>query len=276
LKDRKPGGKAPLLGLYISLLLRSRKKGQCLPLVIRRISLPGFGRLFADPLYLYRIMWEEIITLVKKEATLEWRQKYALNGILLYVISAVYITYLSVGVKSGTLQVPTWNALYWIIILFSSVNAVAKSFVQESQGRQLYYYIIASPEAIILSKTLYNTGLTWVLSLLGYLVFSVVMGNPVQDQTLFLSNLLLGSIGFSASLTMVSSIAGKAGNNGTLMAILSFPVLIPILLLTIQISQNAIDGLDRSVSTDKIITLLAINGLIGASSYILFPYLWKS
>ncbi|WP_035805282.1 heme exporter protein CcmB [Lunatimonas lonarensis] len=221
-------------------------------------------------------MWEEIITLVKKEATLEWRQKYALNGILLYVISAVYITYLSVGVKSGTLQVPTWNALYWIIILFSSVNAVAKSFIQESQGRQLYYYIIASPESIILSKTLYNTALTWVLSLLGYLVFSVVMGNPVQDQTLFLCNLLLGSIGFSASLTMVSSIAGKAGNNGTLMAILSFPVLIPILLLTIQISHNAIDGLDRSVSTDKIITLLAINGLIGASSYILFPYLWKS
>ncbi|WP_209332104.1 heme exporter protein CcmB [Lunatimonas salinarum] len=221
-------------------------------------------------------MRQEIITLVKKEATLEWRQKYALNGILLYVISAVYITYLSVGVKGGTLQVPTWNALYWIIILFSAVNAVAKSFIQESQGRQLYYYMIASPEAIILSKTIYNTGLTLLLSLLGYAVFSVIMGNPVQDQPMFLLNLLLGAVGFSSSLTMVSSIAGKAGNNGTLMAILSFPVLIPILLLTIQISQNAIDGLDRSVSYDKMITLLAINGLVGSSSYILFPYLWKS
>ena len=221
-------------------------------------------------------MMDEIIALVRKEATLEWRQKYALNGILLYVISTVYITYLSVGVKGGTVQVSTWNALYWIIILFSAVNAVAKSFIQENQGRQLYYYVIASPESIILSKILYNTGLTLVLSVLGYMVFSVVMGNPVQDQPMFLLNLLLSSIGFSSCLTMVSSIAGKAGNNGTLMAILSFPILIPMLLLAIQISKNAIDGLDRGISLDKIITLLAINGVVGATSYLLFPYLWKS
>lgn len=221
-------------------------------------------------------MMDEIIALVRKEATLEWRQKYALNGILLYVISTVYITYLSVGVKGGTVQVSTWNALYWIIILFSAVNAVAKSFIQENQGRQLYYYMIASPESIILSKILYNTGLTLVLSVLGYMVFSVVMGNPVQDQPMFLLNLLLSSIGFSSCLTMVSSIAGKAGNNGTLMAILSFPILIPMLLLAIQISKNAIDGLDRGISLDKIITLLAINGVVGATSYLLFPYLWKS
>jgi heme exporter protein B len=102
------------------------------------------------------------------------------------------------------------------------------------------------------------------------------MGNPVQDQPMFLLNLLLTAIGFSSCLTMVSAIAGKAGNNGTLMAILSFPILIPMLLVAIQISKNAIDGLDRGVSLDKVITLLAINGVVGATSYLLFPYLWKS
>lgn len=221
-------------------------------------------------------MWSEIIVLIKKELTLEWRQKYALNGILLYVVSAVFITYLSFGANQGALSIPTWNALYWIIILFSSVNAVAKSFVQEHQGRQLYYYMIASPEAIILSKIIYNTLLTLVLALLGYLVFSIILGNPVQDQTLFLVNLILGAVGFSACLTMVSGIASKAGNNATLMAILSFPLIIPILLMAINLSKHAIDGLDRGLSIDKIITLLAINAIIGATSYILFPYLWRS
>ncbi|GGF35060.1 heme exporter protein CcmB [Echinicola rosea] len=221
-------------------------------------------------------MWKEIIVLIKKEVTLEWRQKYALNGILLYVVSAVFITYLSVGAKQGTIAVPTWNALYWIIILFSSVNAVAKSFVQEHQGRQLYYYMIASPEGIIISKIIYNTMLTAVLAILGYLVFSVILGNPVQDQGLFVLNLLLGAIGFSACLTMVSGIASKASNNATLMAILSFPIIIPILLMAIRISKNAIDGLDRSVSADKLLTLLAINAIIGTTAYILFPYLWRS
>lgn len=221
-------------------------------------------------------MWNEIIVLIKKEITLEWRQKFALNGILLYVVSAVFITYLSVGAKQGNLSIPTWNALYWIIILFSSVNAVAKSFVQEHQGRQLYYYMIASPESIILSKIIYNTLLTLILALLGYTVFSIILGNPVQDQGMFILNLLLGSVGFSACLTMVSGIASKASNNATLMAILSFPIIIPILLMAIRISKNAIDGLDRGISLDKLFTLLAINAIIGATAYILFPYLWRS
>jgi heme exporter protein B len=148
--------------------------------------------------------------------------------------------------------------------------------VQEQQGRQLYYYMIASPESIILSKILYNTGLTLILALLGYGVFSVILGNPVQDQGLFLLNLVLGAMGFSASLTMVSGIASKAGNNATLMAILSFPVIIPILLMAIRISKNALDGLDWSVSADKLLSLFAINVLVAATSYLLFPYLWRS
>lgn len=221
-------------------------------------------------------MWNQVLVLISKEVTLEWRQKYALNGILLYVVSAVFITYLSVGAQQGTLAIHTWNALYWIIILFSAVNAVAKSFVQEHQGRQLYYYMIASPEAIILSKIIYNTLLTLILALLGYAVFSLILGNPVQDQGMFILNLILGAIGFSSCLTMVSGIASKAGNNGTLMAILSFPVIIPILLMAISISKNAIDGLDRGVSVEKLFTLLAINAIVGAVSYILFPYLWRS
>lgn len=221
-------------------------------------------------------MLKEIAVLIQKEITLEWRQKYALNGILLYVVSAVFITYLSVGAKQGNIGVPTWNALYWIIILFSAVNAVAKSFVQEHQGRQLYYYMIASPEAIIISKIIYNTLLTLVLALLGYLVFSLILGNPVQDQGMFLLNLILGAVGFSACLTMVSGIASKASNNATLMAILSFPVIIPILLMAIRVSKNAIDGLDWSVSLDKIVTLMAINVIVAVTAYILFPYLWRS
>jgi heme exporter protein B len=123
---------------------------------------------------------------------------------------------------------------------------------------------------------IYNTGLTLLLSLLGYGVFSLILGNQVQDQGLFLLNLVLGAMGFSASLTMVSGIASKAGNNATLMAILSFPIIIPILMMSIRISKNALDGLDWSVSVDKLLTLLAINAIVAVTGYILFPYLWKS
>ncbi len=60
------------------------------------------------------------------------------------------------------------------------------------------------------------------------------------------------------------------------MAVLSFPVVVSILLLAIRATKNCIDGLDPSVSYDELVTLFAINCLVGAVSYLLFPYIWRS
>jgi heme exporter protein B len=221
-------------------------------------------------------VYTETRALIKKEIVLEWRQRFALNGILLYLGSIVFLCYLSFGVKGNTLSPYVWNALFWIILLFTSVNAIAKSFMQERAGRLIYYYTIASPQAIIISKVIYNAGLMSILSLTGFVFYSIVLGNPVQDQLLFILNVMLGALGFSCTFTMVSGIASKAGGNATLMAILSFPIIIPLLLLLIKISKNALDGLDRGASWDELTMLLAINLMITALSYILFPYLWRS
>lgn len=218
----------------------------------------------------------EISALIQKEFLLEWRQKYALNGILLYLSSTIFVCYLSFAVRGNTLNPSTWNALFWIILLFTSVNAIAKSFINERSSRNLYYYTIASPQGIILSKILYNCLLMVFLSFTGFLFYAFVLGNPVQSISLFLLNILLGAIGFSCTLTLISGIASKANNSSTLMAILSFPIILPMLLLLIKISKNAIDGLNRSVSNDDILILCAVNVMLGALSYILFPYLWRS
>jgi len=86
---------------------------------------------------------------------------------------------------------------------------------------------------------------------------------------------LLGGLSFASTLTMVSGIASRAGNNFSLMAILSFPVVIPLLILLIKLSKNAMDGLDRSVSADEIVLLLAINVIVIVLALLLFPYLWR-
>jgi heme exporter protein B len=219
---------------------------------------------------------KEIQVLIKKEIILEWRQRYALNGMLLYVISTVVVTYMSFNLRGDSLSPITWNAIFWIIMLFTAVNAIAKSFNQERYGRFIYYYTLVSPQGIIISKILYNSLLMMFLALVGIIVYSIVLGNPVNDVGLFIAGLLLGALGFSTTLTLVSGVAVKAGNNSTLMAVLSFPVIIPLILMIIRVSKNAIDGLDRSASSSEIIVLLAVNAIVVTVSYLLFPYLWKS
>ncbi len=217
--------------------------------------------------------------LLKKEILLEWRSKYAFNGVLLYVVSTVFICYISFNLNAGFSGSSgykiVWNVLFWIIILFASVNAIAKSFMQESRGRLLYYYSIASPQAIILSKTIYNMVLMLLLSTLALIVYSVFFENTIGDVLFYFLAVILGAISFSTVFTMISAIASKAGNNGTLMAILSFPVIIPVILVLIRLSKRAMDGLDRSLSYGDIGVLAAINLIVITTALLLFPYLWR-
>ncbi|MEL7021359.1 MAG: heme exporter protein CcmB [Bacteroidota bacterium] len=216
-------------------------------------------------------LFAQIYFLLRKELRLEWRQKYAISGILLYVFSTIFIVY------SATIQVQanTWNPLFWIIVLFASVNAVVKSFVQESGQRALYYYQLVNPVAIILSKIMYNALLLVVLSILSWGVFSLVTIQPVKDTGLFFVALLLGGLGFSITLTFVSAISAKANNSATLLAILGFPLVIPILLTLLKISANALRLIqDTAVDTD-ILILVAIDILLLGLAVIMFPFLWR-
>ncbi len=227
--------------------------------------------------------------LFKKEILLEWRSKYAFNGVLLYVVSTVFVCYIAFNLTPGFSQMGgvkpgetvstgykiVWNVLFWIIMLFAAVNAIAKSFMQESRSRLLYYYTIASPQAIILSKTIYNILLMSLLSVLALIIYILFFPNTIGDPLFYFLAVILGSISFSTVFTMISAIASKAGNNGTLMSILSFPVVIPVILILVRLSKNAMDELDRSVSYNDIGALCAINAIVIATALLLFPFLWR-
>ncbi|TKC08318.1 ABC transporter permease [Pedobacter polaris] len=216
---------------------------------------------------------KQVKQLIRKEMLLEWRSKYALNGVLLYVVSTVFVCFLSFLNRPEKL---TWNALFWIIMLFASINAVAKSFLQESKGRHLYIYTLVSPTALIIAKTIYNSLLMIGLTLIALLFYCMVFDFPAGgDLLMYIVATILGSLTFATIFTMVSAIASKAGNGGMLMAILSFPIIIPVLILLIKLAKNAIDGLDRSVSLDDIGMVVIVNIMVMAVSLLLFPYLWR-
>ena len=217
-------------------------------------------------------MLERIQKLLLKEIQLELRQKYAINGIILYIVSTVFISYLSF---KSIISPPAWNALFWMILLFASVNASAKSFNAESRNRFLYIYSLISPQELIISKILYNILLMLMVSFICFACYSLFIGNLVEDTGLFLLNILLGSIGLSSLLTLVSAIASKTNNNFSIMAILSFPIIVPLLMVLIRISKNAVDGLSWSISNKLILTLGALDMVIIALVFMLFPYLWK-
>lgn len=210
--------------------------------------------------------------LIKKEFLLEFRQKSTLAGILVYIIATVFISALSF---KKIIHPTIWNALFWTIFMFISINVSSKSFIQETKGKALYNYLYYNPRQFILGKIIYNMLLMAVLSLLTFFFYSWFVGSMVQDLGMFLTALIFSSSAFSGVLSLMSAIASKANNNISLMAILSFPVLMPLLLVSVKLSKHAIDGLAWSVSYKYLLILIMLNFVVVALATLLFNYLWK-
>ncbi len=209
--------------------------------------------------------------IIRKDFLLEWRQKYSFYGILLYLISAVFAIYMLQDAPDAEM----WNAFYWIILLFVSVNAVAKSFLQESRQRNLYYYTLHHPVDIILSKLIYNVLLMLVMSLISYFLFIVLLGYPVQQSLYFMLLVVSGGISMGVLFTMLAAIASRAGGNSALIAILGFPLVVPQLILLSDLSKPLFMPMQVEAWWTFLAVLILLDILIITLSIILFPYLWS-
>jgi heme exporter protein B len=210
-------------------------------------------------------------TLLKKDILLEFRQQYTFFGILLYIASTTFVIYLTMGQPEDKV----WNGLYWVILLFICINAVARSFLQEGKGRMLYFYTIASPIQFIFSKLIYNSLLMMLMSGLSLFLFTILLGNPLQHSLLFFGISCLGGISLSLVFSFLAAIASKASQPSAIMAILGFPLIIPQLLLLMKIANIAFSDIIQNGLPQLIGLLCGFDAMIIALAYILFPFLWK-
>ncbi len=202
---------------------------------------------------------------------MDFRNKYPFLSIPLYLAAIIYISYLSF---QGLINNSNWNALFWMILLFTMVTAIGRSFLQE-QDRSMYYYFVLKPQVLITAKLGYQLIYSLVLCLIAFVLMQVYFPREITNLELFMLNLLLATIGLSSTFTMVSSIASGATNQGNLMAVMGFPAAIPILVLAVTNSRKILMGASLSEIKGNVTTLVSVDVVIIALVFLLFPYSWK-
>lgn len=217
------------------------------------------------------MMLRQILTLIRKDATIEWRQKHTLFGVLLYVGSTVFALYM----MNGQPEAKVWNALFWLLQLFVTVNSVAKSFLQESLARQRYYFSVVAPGTFMAAKLIYNILLQLLIGVISLVLFSLMLGNPLKQILLFLLITALGGTALSTVFTFLSAIAAKANQNAALMAVLGFPVITPVLMILSKLAAKAIMPVYQEGWGQLAMVLCLLIVLVAVLSLILFPFLWK-
>lgn len=202
---------------------------------------------------------------------MDFRNKYPFLSIPLYLAAIIYISYLSF---QGLINNSNWNALFWMILLFTMVTAIGRSFLQE-QDRSMYYFFLLKPQVLIASKLLYQLLYALALCLIAFILMQVYFPREIPNLGLFMLNLLLATLGLSSAFTMVSSIASGATNQGNLMAVMGFPAAIPILVLSVTNSRKILMGASLSEIKGNVTTLVSVDVIIIALVFLLFPYSWK-
>ncbi|HDZ12853.1 MAG TPA: ABC transporter permease [Bacteroidetes bacterium] len=211
--------------------------------------------------------------ILQKDLHQEFRTRYAINAIFLFAITTLVVVSFSIG--AAELSQNILSSLLWIIIFFSAMTGLSHVFVREEEQQTAdTLKLVAPPVAIYLGKLLFNILLLLGLELILIPLYVVFMDMSVGNLPVFILMIVLGSTGVSAVATIMAAIISRTSAKGALFAVLSFPVMLPVLILSIQGTALAIQGSSISAGTDEIQMLLLFIIVIVTASILLFEFVW--
>jgi heme exporter protein B len=210
-----------------------------------------------------------------KDIKSELRTRYAINAILMFAIVTVFAVSWAVG--GAGLSPVIQASLIWIVIYFSSLSGLSQSFVKEEESRTAAALRLYAPAEVVLAgKLMFNLVLLFVLNLITVPLFTIFIGFDVVNLTLFLMILVIGSLGLVVVTTLVAAIISKASVKGALFAVLSFPLVLPLLIEAISGTKKAmVPGMSIAGARLEIQVLASYLIVMGILGFMLFEAVWN-
>lgn len=209
-----------------------------------------------------------------KDLRLELRSRYGLNAIFMFGITTLAVVSFSLGQSS--LSPKILGALYWIIIFFSAMSGLSHVFVREEDAQtSLILRLTTDPNAVFLGKLFFNLTLLIIITAIITPLFFIFTDAPTTGLMNFLLLLILGIVDLCAATTLVAAIIAKASVKGALFAVLSFPILLPIMIALTIASDKILAGLDLVEISKLLQFFIAYAIIMLTSSVMLFKYVWN-
>ncbi len=213
-----------------------------------------------------------------KDLRLELRTRYAVNALLLFVVSSLLLVAFAVG--TGEVGERVASALLWVVIVFAGAVGLGRAFVaEEERGTVLLLHLHLRGSMVYAGKLLFNVVLVGAMNALAAVGFVLVLGLEVEAPALLAAALALGALGLAGATTLLSAIIARASAGGPLLPVLAFPLLIPLLLTVVRVTQRALllggSAGPWAASANDLVTLGAYAGVVVTASVLLFDHVWN-
>lgn len=203
--------------------------------------------------------------------SLEFKSRRLLLTAGIQSMSFVLIFFHGLNNPSG----PEWDTFFWLMVLFSSIAGLSRSFLLNKSGLNVYLFQLIRPNVFYLLRCISNFVYIFFLSLFTLLLLWLFYGFMPFAWLDIILILLISSLGFSAIFTFSGAIASESNQASVLLPLLSIPLLIPIIMVLFALCNKIIanqSGVDSY--TLDLMLLLLLDVLYFLPGMFLFKHMW--
>lgn len=215
-----------------------------------------------------------LLAVVRKDLLEEFRSKYVFGTLFLFALAVLIMISFSVGVYAISNHI---HAVFiWIILFFSAMTGMDRSFVKEEEKKTAMALRLSAPPGIIYFGKLCFNFITLVSLMILVLFFYLFFMNlTIGNMFLLISTLFAGVFCLTGTTTVLSAIVAKAGSKNALLPVLAFPLLLPVLVVAVRATNLALDGTSLIEGRSELQFMFSYGVIVITASQLLFSYVWE-
>jgi len=214
-----------------------------------------------------------IWAIVWKDLAAELRSRELVSAMLVFALLVIIIFNFALELDARTRATVTSGVL-WVTFAFAGTLGLSRSMAMEKDRGCLDGLLLAPVDrsAIYFGKSIGNLVFMLIVEIIVLPVYSILYNTNLFQPGL-VGVILLGSIGYVAVGTLLSSMAVETRTRDVLLPILLFPVVIPVLIASVKASTGFLQGLAMSEISPWINLLIVYDVVFTAVAFMVFDYI---
>lgn len=213
-----------------------------------------------------------MLAVVWKDMAAELRSRELLSAMLVFALLVILIFNFALELDTKTRSTVTAGVL-WVTFAFAGTLGLNRSMAMEKDRGCLDGLLLAPVDrsAIYFGKAIGNLIFMLIVEIIVLPVYSVLYNTNLFNPGLLLV-ILLGSIGYVAVGTLLSSMAVQTRTRDVLLPILLFPVVIPVFIAAVKASSGFLLGIEMAEIQPWLTLLVVYDVIFTAVAFMVFDY----
>jgi heme exporter protein B len=216
---------------------------------------------------------KSIGAIVSKDLVSELRSRELLTSMMVFALLVILIFNFALELDASTRKVATAGIL-WATFVFAGTLGLNRSMAVEKDRGCLDGLLLAPVDrsGIYFGKMISNLVFMLIVEAIVLPVYSILYNTNLFKPGL-IGVILLGSIGYVAVGTLLSTMAVQTRTRDVMLPILLFPVIIPILIAAVKASSGILQGTDLAQILPYLNLLLVYDVIFIAVAFMVFDFI---